>query len=272
MNTIITSNVVDPNIEQPWKSTSLQFLEDSQLETYKNVVISLIGSSYSTSIVYILFGCVRSGTADGGSGAVAVTAGAVFFNGEVYTVDAFAGTLVANNLGSAVIVTNGTPDPTVFSDNVSTFNVHNVRKWIPVVGGGSNLVNNWVNCGLNGSWNTFNLTAGGVITLLGGSGGTWTDGGSWMIYKKIGDTLHFEMYLTGTLSAAPNYIIVDLSSKFLRNAPGQTYFPTLNLASLTSYNRQYSYNGSTIFIGTLSGSALTTGSNVYSIAGTWSLG
>ena len=147
MNTIITSLINDSlNREQPWLGPSLQFKEDSDKETFNNIVLALIGPSYSSSQVYILWGCVRTGAADGaGSGAAAVSAGAVFFNGEVYTVAAFTtANINSQYLASAISITNGSPDPVEFSDT-TTGNVHNIRQWLITQGAsGANLVSGWI--------------------------------------------------------------------------------------------------------------------------------
>ena len=148
MNTILTNIINDSiNREQPFLGPSLQFKEDSDLETFKNIILALIGPSYSTSQVYILWGCVRTGAADGASsGSAAVTAGAVFFNGEVYTVAAFStANINSQYLASALSVTNGTPDPVTFADQTSQY-VHNVRQWLITQAGsaGSTPVSSWV--------------------------------------------------------------------------------------------------------------------------------
>jgi len=166
MKNIDTLQVVDPSVQQPFLATSLKFLQDGNIEALSNLIIGLIGSSYSASQVYILFGCVRSGAADGaGSGSAAVTAGAVFFNGEVYTVDAFStANINSQNLYSALSVTNPSPDPVTFSDG-SSKNVHNVRKWlIAQAGSGSNLVNNWLPYGITINIQTSTSTGDAITT------------------------------------------------------------------------------------------------------------
>lgn len=251
MNTIDTSNVIDPNQEQPWKSTSLQFLEDSEKETFNNVVRSLIGSTYSTSQVYILWGCVRSGTADGGSGAVSVTAGAIFFNGEIYTVDAFSGTLVANNLYSAVSVTVGSPDPTAFSNGAS-FSIHNVRKWLPVVAGsGSNLVSGWIPIG---RWTNYTPTIS--VDGSGSASGTAT---GW--YKFEQDTL--------TISIAASSVVIGSGTITVTFS-----IPTIfgNPGNKQTWGVAYNFDGTIDRIRT-STFPSSSGSGVIGLSGTsWTVG
>lgn len=152
MKNIKTSLIVDPGVQQPFIGPSLAFLQDATKEAISNVIIGMIGSTYSSSQVYILFGCVRTGALDGaGSGAAAVTAGAVFFNGEVYTVPAFStANISGQTLYSDVVTTNPSPDPVKFSDGTLK-NVHDVRQWvISQAASGSNAVSTWI----NSTWHT----------------------------------------------------------------------------------------------------------------------
>lgn len=127
MNTIIQSPLAsDPSRQQPFPVPSLLFLETSQLETFNNAILGLL-PSYNSANPYVLFGCVRSGTADAGSGSTTVTAGAIFWQGEIYTVPTATVTLASNYLVGKITVTNGSPDPILLKDGTST-NVHNVRQ------------------------------------------------------------------------------------------------------------------------------------------------
>ena len=147
MNTIDTTQIVDPNVQQPFGGPSLAFLESSTVEAFKNVVLGLIGNSYSATTVYVLYGCVRSGAADGASsGTVTITAGAVFFGGEVFTVQAFSGTMATGKaVYSALSSTSVTPDPVTFSDG-SSHTVHFQRQWLPSIAtSGTYAQSGWVN-------------------------------------------------------------------------------------------------------------------------------
>lgn len=146
MNTIDTSLIVDPNVQQPFTGPSLAFLQNATLEAISNVVKGLAYPSYSSSQVYVLYGCERTGAADGAaSGAAAVAAGAVFYNGEVFTVPAFSTTNInSQTLYSALVSTSVSPDPVLFSDN-SSKNVHFQRQWVvSQSGSGSNAQSSWV--------------------------------------------------------------------------------------------------------------------------------
>jgi hypothetical protein len=239
MNTIDTSHENDAsNLAQPFKITSLQFMLDSQKETFSNTIISLIGASYNSTQVYILWGCVRGGAADGTTGTAAwisltgadpgstvAQAGAIFYGGEIYTVMNYRiASMAGYDMSSIALVTNGTPDPTTFSDNITTFNVHNVRQWIMSVGALTfNLVNGWLPA-IGSGWNEMALTdanltagAGGTVTLITGAV-YWIQIGKTMTvnYRIVAATLTgcSELYL----------ILTDICTRAKSLDPGRLGF------------------------------------------------
>ena len=62
----------------------IEFIESAYKEAFKNALIAQIGSTYSPSVAYVIWGCVNSGTNPN----PIIGAGAMFFNGEIYTVGA----------------------------------------------------------------------------------------------------------------------------------------------------------------------------------------
>ena len=111
------------------KEGTLVFLQDAYKEQLSNLAQSLIsglGNAYSSSTVYVLWGVVNSGS---GSNYV-ISAGAVFYNGEIFSVDAVSLTVSGGNIPVANIVTTQytvNADPVTFSDS-TTANIHNIRK------------------------------------------------------------------------------------------------------------------------------------------------
>ncbi|CAB4130956.1 hypothetical protein UFOVP129_38 [uncultured Caudovirales phage] len=111
------------------KEGTLVFLQDAYKEQLSNLAQSLInglGNAYSSSTVYVLWGCVNSGS---GSNFI-ISAGAVFYNGEIFSVDAVSLTVSGGNIPVANIVTTQytvNADPVTFSDS-TTANIHNIRK------------------------------------------------------------------------------------------------------------------------------------------------
>jgi len=133
MKKILTSNVVDPSILQPFTAQSLRFLQESKEDDVagliKALVISNLGS-YSLTTPYVISGCVVS---DSGKD---VTAGEIFYGGKYYQTTAVNGT---TNVARFILTPSqdATADPLTFS-NSSVFNVHTIYKYVPtdVVSGG----------------------------------------------------------------------------------------------------------------------------------------
>lgn len=135
MNIINTSGrgQTDPNKQQPFTGPSLKFIQDSAKESLASIIIAQIGATYSVTIAYLMWGCVRTGAADAGSGAGAITAGAIFYGGEIYTVPAASYTLASNYAVGTIKVTNPSPDPILLKDGTSV-NVHDVRQIVFTAG------------------------------------------------------------------------------------------------------------------------------------------
>lgn len=120
-------------IEFPVKKGTLQFLQDSYTEAILASIRNALGSSYSASAVYQLYGAV---VAQPTSGNYTITAGSVFYNGEFFIVDAVSIPIAMATPGFAIDTTQYTTnaDPVTFSDN-NQRNVHNIRKIIMSDGG-----------------------------------------------------------------------------------------------------------------------------------------
>ena len=156
MRIIQTTAINDAlNQDQPLLGASIDFLTQNQIETLSAIVQNLIGPSYSSSQVYVLWGCVVTGVTSG-SGNFAMTAGAIFYGGEIFQIAAV--TTVAVGIGNAVYSTmasnptttdpyTGTRalDPITMSDGVTTINAHLTRTWVTSIAtSGPNPVNGWI--------------------------------------------------------------------------------------------------------------------------------
>ena len=128
MKKIITSNVLDPSVLQPFTAQSLRFLQDSKEDDVaalvKALVISNLGS-YSLTTPYVISGCVYDSTSLYG-----VTAGEIFYGGKYYQT-----TAIANNTSTNIprfVLTpsqDATADPLYFS-NGTPFNVHTIYTYV----------------------------------------------------------------------------------------------------------------------------------------------
>lgn len=127
MKRILTASI-SSTAKQPLIKGSLEFLQDSYKEVINALVNGLI--TYTTNDVIIIYGCVVSG-----SNPYAVTAGAIYYNGEIYLVDAASG--LAPGGGQTIVwdivETFDAIDPVTFSD-LSTHSVHQISKIALIVG------------------------------------------------------------------------------------------------------------------------------------------
>ncbi|MCC8426581.1 hypothetical protein [Mucilaginibacter sp. UR6-11] len=117
---------IAPGISMYVKGGTLSFLQLAFQEPIAECEKSRIGSSYDSTKGYILNGCLNSGS---GSNYV-ISAGSVFFNGEVYIVPAASFTISGPNVAVGVITTTqfiADADPTDFTDG-NQRNVHNIRQ------------------------------------------------------------------------------------------------------------------------------------------------
>lgn len=124
MKSIKTTDIVDPNIIQPFTANSLDFVQDN----IKLVIQQVLGAVKDGDPVsrMILWGCVET---DIGAGNFSCTAGAIIDDfGEIYTVPAVASTptTALNSSFDRVTANDPTADPLTFTDGTPR-NVHNVR-------------------------------------------------------------------------------------------------------------------------------------------------
>jgi len=112
----------------PFKSGTLEHLQSAHIQTTQAAITTMQGTTPLVGIFGgILYGCNVGYTGLNW----AVTAGAVFLNGEVFECNAAAGTLVGTDIIVGTITTTNITaanyDPSEFSDS-SLYNVHEVRK------------------------------------------------------------------------------------------------------------------------------------------------
>lgn len=125
MKKIETTNIAALAKAPFLKATHDQYTETIQ-ETTAAIVTGLIGS-YTTGDVIILHGCVVVANIPGTS---TVTAGAIYYNGEIYQVDANASILSpANTLVWNTATTYRSGDPVQWSD-LTTRNLHAEVKFV----------------------------------------------------------------------------------------------------------------------------------------------
>lgn len=120
MNRINTGFVVDPSIQQPLTTKSLDFLQDVSVDMATGLCNFLVGDSYDVTKGYVISGLTNAGTL--------YFSGYIYFNGELYLCDGGDIAGYVNPARLLVTVTNHpTADPLEFTDGISR-SVHNVRK------------------------------------------------------------------------------------------------------------------------------------------------
>jgi hypothetical protein len=118
----------------PIKSGTIDHLQSAYQEAIASTVKSIIfGSLYDAAKGYILHGCVNTGT---GSNYI-ISAGAIFYNGEVFQVPAATFTISGSNIAVGSIQTTyfsaTNADPVTFTDAVNR-NVHQIRQIVFAAG------------------------------------------------------------------------------------------------------------------------------------------
>lgn len=125
MRTLSTSNITS-TAQMPIKSGTLDHIQLAYQEAFTALANSIIHRLPDNANFYILYGCVNSGS---GLNYI-ISAGAIYYNGEVFLVDATTFTATSGQVavGNIAITQYGVnADPVTFS-NGSSYNVHNVRK------------------------------------------------------------------------------------------------------------------------------------------------
>ena len=133
MKHLNTGNVT-AGIGMPVKSGALTHIQSAFLEGFDSVCRALIGGQLNASTGFILHGCKNTGS---GSNYI-ISAGAVYFNGEIYQCDGVSFTLGVGESAVGIptltqwYATNA--DPVMFTDG-SNYNVHDILKvvWQGVV-------------------------------------------------------------------------------------------------------------------------------------------
>ena len=236
----------------PLKKGTLLHIVESQREVIDALVRGLV--NYTTGNVIILYGCVITGT---NPGAISNTAGAIYYNGEIYLVDAQTFSTTGANISAWTIletsIVSGTSYDTVLLTNASPASIHKDRKFklvnSPIGGSG---VPNYV-CDYNSTvvayfnevnyvTNTFTLTTSQTQTITSKQ----------ISIDKVGRniTLHFIIEFTfagagGSLNdtfiiTVPKYQNLTNGGKFgVANlikivAPGSAFIRTATCQSLNN--------------------------------------
>jgi hypothetical protein len=236
-------SAVTTSIGFPVKHGTMDHIQSAYQEALAALAQSAIGNSYDTTKVYILYGCVATGT---DPGARTFTAGAVFYNGEVYLVDAATFTSTGGNVAIGTITTtyftgNGTDaDPVTFTDATARY-VHQIRKMVISAGTsvGALDFSNWLD--YSGAQKHTTTTSG--TTFFTGTG-TLTGVDFWLSRCAGRSVLNFAIVITIASTGTGNKIqfytdIPDTSIDIDATAAGLAF----SVATGVLYPQQSVING-----------------------------
>lgn len=167
MKKLITTDITT-TIGMPVKAGTWNHLQAAYQEGIAEGIKAVIGSGYNSAVVYILNGLVNQSTHP----TYNVTAGSVFYNGEVYLVDAATFTLTGSNLavltGPTISYYTGIEaDGVEFTDGIVR-NVHQIRKMTLTQALGGSGVSNYVDMQrINSNIPQVNIIQGAGIGVSG---------------------------------------------------------------------------------------------------------
>lgn len=127
MSNLIDISPISDTAQMPVKKGTIEFLQRSSKTDLSQVLIGLISlGGYNFTTPYVLYGCINTG-----SGATyVISAGAIYYGGEIFLVDAASFTATGSDVAILSIITTQyttNADPVTFTDT-TVHNVHNIRK------------------------------------------------------------------------------------------------------------------------------------------------
>lgn len=206
------------SVGQPIKQGTLDFLQQAHQETTLHAIRQILGETYGSSFVYVLWGCQNTG-----SGAnYVIGEGAVFYNGEIYYVPAATFSLSGGQVAIATVTSSPTlaanADPVEFTD-LSSFNVHFDRTIVVSAGstGGFTDYSSWIDS--RSKLSKIEVSPYGGTAPAYASTNFANDGAG--VYQKLIIQYHpreKKVTLTGvvkvTTLATGNNVVLNLPSKY----------------------------------------------------------
>jgi len=224
MKKIITSGITTA-VGMPIKSGTVEHLQAAYQEALTALARTNI-LSYDASKIYVLYGCVNSGS---GSNFV-ISAGAVFFNGEIYLVPAATFTTSGGNVAIGTITTTyftaTNADPVEFTDAILR-SVHEIRQIVISSGTSGSGTANYSDFVFTNAGRTFGNDTG-IITLISGSATITTF--TYSYYKVNGVVTFTYQLLISVTSTSSTWAfevnlpytadLIDSANDYVNNAGG----------------------------------------------------
>lgn len=194
-------------------STAAQPFVKKTHEWYNSMIteaINALGRSLVTSNTdfTVLFGCVNSGTGLAPGDSANISAGAVFYNGEIYLCDAFSAVSLTNTVVGTITTTYATGDPILFTDG-SSYNVHQDKKivWSDAASGSGDVdFADLVTLSISSGY--VNITSGLTFKYVDDGGTLRTIVASPTLtnfkYRLIGKTCHLQIEISNIDTSTSN--------------------------------------------------------------------
>lgn len=126
----VLSTDISSSKRQPYTQRTHIHYNDMITEAVQSLA-KMAMPNVNTTDFYVLYGCVNSASPNAN-----VSAGAIYFNGEIYLCDVFVDGTISNDIVGTITTTYAAGDPVLFTDN-NTYNVHQIKKivWSDAVSG-----------------------------------------------------------------------------------------------------------------------------------------
>lgn len=115
----VLSNNITATARQPYLQATHEHYNAAIQECVEALSKAVIADSSKPTILY---GCINSNSPNAD-----ISAGAIYYNGEVYLCDAFVDASIANAIVGTITTTYAVVDPILFTDG-SSHNVHQINK------------------------------------------------------------------------------------------------------------------------------------------------
>ncbi len=115
----VLSNNIATGVRQPYTQVTHEWYNDMITEASNALAQMCIGENSTDFIV--LYGCNNSNAPNAN-----ISAGAIFYNGEIYLCPAFVDASITNAIVGTITTAYDSLDPVLFSDG-NSFNVHQVK-------------------------------------------------------------------------------------------------------------------------------------------------
>lgn len=132
MSKHVLSNNIATGVRQPFTKVTHEWYNAMIDEAVNALGKALVGTN---SNFVVLYGCVNSAAPNAN-----ISAGAIFYNGEIYLCPAFVDGAIANDIVGTITTAYDAGDPVLFSDG-NNYNVHQVKTivWSDAVSGSGDI-------------------------------------------------------------------------------------------------------------------------------------